>query len=161
MATVVNSTLNQPGSQVATLIDNLNTTVADLTNRTSSLESKVSTLQSQVQVLQSQMAEALGQAVWPGPFVGSLVHVRNKDGDCTAALIYEDSTKRLNSQTISVIYVDPDSPTWFSRRDVRQSDNTPDTPFNTWHVPEFFAPPTQIGMNLVRARQMFNAISRS
>src|SRR4051794_21887198 len=104
MAAVVNSTLNQPGSQIGALIDALNTTVADLVNRTGILESKVITLEAQVQTLQNKMAEALGKTVWPGLYIGSLVHNINKAGTCTAALIYEDAAKRLNNQTLSVIY---------------------------------------------------------
>lgn len=103
------------------------------------LESAVATLQNQVANLIQRVNTISNNPTWSGPYAGSVVHLKNKDGDCTAAIIYEDYTKRNDIDTISVVYVDPDFPTsnWQIRRDVREDDGRPDVPFNTWHVPEY------------------------
>lgn len=100
-------------------LGNINTTLNSINNRLTALEN----------------AQASGS--WHGPKVGVTVHLKNQDGDCTPALIYEDSTKRLNADTVSVVYADPDNPLWNKRSDVRQENGIADNPFNTWHKPEY------------------------
>lgn len=134
MATSINLPINQSGAQIAAAIDsgdaNLQTQITNLANTVAALQVQVNNLAARVNTISNQ-------AVWGGAYVGAVVHLRNKDGDCTSAIIYEDPTKRNDPETISVVYVDPDNPNWFSRRDVREELGlTNDFPFNAWHIPE-------------------------
>ena len=100
-------------------------------------DSAIAALQTQVANLIQRVNILSSQVTWPGPQAGVVVHLKNKDGDCVSAIIYEDATKRANADTISVVYVDPDYPgDWSFRQDVRE-DTGPDLPFNSWHVPEY------------------------
>ena len=147
MVTTVNLAINQSGSAIQTALNSQEAAIAALDARLTNVEAKNTAQDSQIAILQIQVANLIDrvntlseQQVWPGTYVGAVVHLKNKDGDCTAAIIYEDPTRRANTETISVVYVDPDFPGegWYFRRDVREDTGAPDLPFNTWHVPEFY-----------------------
>lgn len=114
------------------------------------LQLQIDALRTRVDELEAQVA-VLSNPVFPGPKVGVSVHLTNLDGDCVEAVIYEDYTKRNNAKTISVMYVDPDNPTWLKRADVKEvNGSTDDVPFNSWHMPEWNVLPTDIRMAYVR-----------
>ncbi len=106
--------------------------ISTLTNRVNVIDAKVTDL-----ITRMDRLEAL--LLFPGPEVGVVVHLKNRDGDCVAAIVYEDPTKRNNPNTISVVYVNPDEPNWVHRADIRESNGTivSDVPFNNWHQPEW------------------------
>lgn len=140
----INLALNQPGSQIAGLITALAARLDSLEPRVTANETNISNLQLSVNVLNAKVTDLDNRLkalettlLFPGPKVGVIVHLKNPDGDCVSALIYEDPTKRNNLDTVSVVYVDPDNPAWAKRADVRLSNGLPDNAFNFWHQPEY------------------------
>lgn len=148
--------LNQPGSDIAAAINALGLRLDSVETRLTTNEASIASLQGQINTHSSQiavidakvtdlinrMARLESLLLFPGPEVGVTVHLKNGDGDCVPAVIYEDPTKRNDPETVSVMYVNPDNPIWVQRADVRSQDGlVNDTPFNYWHQPEFtFAP---------------------
>ena len=133
--------------EITTDISNINAQLTAINITLSALNQKIVNLQNDVSVIDTTLGDhearigALeGNATVPtDPYVGALVHVRDNNGICQPAIVYEDWQAKNQKDLVSVVVVAPyrlSVSEWNSKIEVEKENGMIAEPFNTWHWPE-------------------------
>lgn len=134
--TALESEVNTLNSSVSAL----SATVSGLNQSVISINEDLSDISITLDDHEQRIRELEGQSNVPtDPYVGALVHVRDNNGHCQPAVVYEDWQAKNQKDLVSVVVVAPyrlSISEWNSKIEVEKEDGLIAEPFNTWHWPE-------------------------
>jgi len=142
MTTVQNNitTLQNQMAQAQSDITSLENWQTTTNGRLNTIESEQTTQTQSIQDLDNRVTALESGTVHEGPYIGTMVHLRDQFKHCQPAICYEDYAGRNGPGTISVVVIQPMremiSP-WDSCIEVIAEDGQVNpAPFTTWHWPE-------------------------